>query len=220
MPYGGELLTSNGESRSYDIQNKLLFNRTFNDVHRVNAMLGLQARSVDNLNQSSTIWGYSAERGETVTPPATPEKFQSLAGLPMLEANSWGIFDALYNGNGWGNNSRKDNYLSVFMTAAYVYNEKYILNFSMRTDASNRFGQDHNKRFDPTYSLGVSWRIADEAFIRDNISWLDQLNLRFSFGLQGNVVNNISPNLILRRMGVRPLTMRLFPVYLHCRTRT
>lgn len=202
LPYGGELLTSDGDTRSYDIQNKLLFNRTFADLHRVTAMVGFQVRSSDNVNRSSTIWGYSAERGETVTPPTTPDQFAS--PTPQFGVNDWGIFQEMYNGTAWRNNSRKDNYLSVFLTAAYTYNNRYVFNFSMRTDASNRFGQDHNNRFDPTYSLGVSWNVAEESLIRDNISWLDQLNLRFSFGLQGNVVNNVSPDLILSYAGVRP----------------
>lgn len=202
LPYGGELLTSDGETRGYDIQNKLLFNKTFNDVHRVNVMAGIQVRSTENINRSSTVWGYSAERGETVTPPTHPDDFEALNGLPLLSNSSWGIFSGMYNGSGWRNNSRTDNYFSVFLTAAYSYTNRYVFNFSMRTDASNRFGQDHNKRFDPTYSLGVSWRMAEESFIRDNIAWLNQLNLRFSYGLQGNVVNSISPDLILSRRGI------------------
>ena len=203
LPYGGELLTSDGDTRSYDIQNKLLFNRTFNDVHRVNAMLGFQVRSADNVNRSSTIWGFSAERGETVTPPTTPDNFVSLTGQSQFGTGEWGIFQAMYNGSAWRNNSRKDNYLSLFLTAAYTYCDRYVFNFSMRTDASNRFGQDHNNRFDPTYSLGVSWRVAEEKFIRDHVAWLDQLNLRFSFGMQGNVVNTVSPDLILSYGGIR-----------------
>ena len=204
LPYGGELLTSDGETRGYDIQNKLLFNKTFNDVHRVNVMAGLQLRSTKNVNRSSTIWGYSAERGETVTAPTHPDNFQALNGQPLFGSSQWGIFQKMYNNSGWRNNSRTDNYLSIFLTAAYSYANRYVFNFSMRTDASNRFGQDQNRRFDPTYSLGVSWKIAEESFIRDNVDWLDQLNLRFSYGIQGNVVNSISPDLILSRGGVRP----------------
>ena len=48
----------------------------------------------------------------------------------------------------------------------YTYDDRYVVNFSGRVDASNRFGQDKNKRFQPTWSAGLKWRITNEEFAR------------------------------------------------------
>ncbi len=115
--------------------------------------------------------------------------------------NSWAILESLYDGD-WRNNERTDNYFSVFATLAYSLKDRYVLNANVRNDVSNRFGQDVNKRIDPTYSFGLQWRMSEEPFIKDNISWLNQLNFRGTFGIQGNVVNSISPDLIVRQEGI------------------
>ena len=89
------------------------------------------------------------------------------------------------------------NQCSVFATLAYSFKNRYVLNASLRNDASNRFGQDQNKRFDPTYSFGLSWNVAQEPWLHNWNKVLNQLTLRASYGIQGNAVNSISPDLIL-----------------------
>ena len=74
----------------------------------------------------------------------------------------------------------------------------------MRNDASNRFGQDQNKRFDPTYSFGASWNVAQEPWLQNISNIINQFNLRASYGIQGNAVNSISPELILRMDEIKP----------------
>ena len=43
--------------------------------------------------------------------------------------------------------NRIENKLSEYATAGILYDDRYVVNFSGRVDASNRFGQDKNKRF-------------------------------------------------------------------------
>ena len=62
-------------------------------------------------------------------------------------------------------------------------------------DASNRFGQDKNKRFQPTWSVGLKWRIANETFTQGKW-WLNNLDFYGSYGYQGNAVSTVSPELI------------------------
>ena len=57
---------------------------------------------------------------------------------------------------------RKSNYLSFYGALTYTYDERYVLNASIRTDASNRFGQDKSARFQPVWSLGLRWNVTDE----------------------------------------------------------
>lgn len=73
--------------------------------------------------------------------------------------------------------------LSFFGNAEYNYNSKYFLSGSLRTDGSSRFSKD--SRWGTFWSVGASWRINEEDFLKDN-SVLSRLTLRSSYGGQGN----------------------------------
>lgn len=81
--------------------------------------------------------------------------------------------------------NKVDNKLSEYLSAVYTYDDCYVLNFSARLDASNRFGQDKNKRFEPTWSVGAKWRVTNERFASD-LWWLNNLELYASYGYQGS----------------------------------
>ncbi len=202
LPFGGEFFTQNRNTLSYNIQNKLLVSKTFKEIHRLNIMLGTEIRSTDNKSVSNTVWGYVPERGEQIMRPTAPNDLKPTTGT--TPGKDLGIFEALYQ-NGWGKTSKTDNYFSLFATVAYSLKDRYVFNFNVRNDVSNRFGQDVNKRVDPTYSFGLSYRMAEENFIKEYVPWLEQLNLRVTYGIQGNVVNSLSPDLIAKIRGVLPV---------------
>ena len=72
------------------------------------------------------------------------------------------------------------------------------MNFNARLDASNRFGQDENKKFNPSLSIGVKWRIGNEPFMAWASSWYDMFDISFSYGWRGNAVEAVSPYLIAK----------------------
>ncbi len=84
-----------------------------------------------------------------------------------------------------GNNSYSDNYRmeSFFGRLAADYADKYYIEATWRTDGSSRFHKDH--RWGQFWSLGASWRMSQEGFIKD-VSWIDNLSLRLSYGELGN----------------------------------
>lgn len=110
----------------------------------------------------------------------------------------------MYNGL-WSNKEQTNNYFSVYATAAYSFQNRYVINANVRNDASNRFGQDTHKRFDPTYSFGLLWRITEEPFLKGKAKWLTSLAFKATYGVQGNVLTNISPDLILELKEIRHL---------------
>ena len=73
-----------------------------------------------------------------------------------------------------------------------------MFNFSVRNDVSNRFGQDTKNRFDPTYSFGLSWNAMGEEWLQQQ-KWIHALNMRVTYGIQGNALTNIGPDLVLSR---------------------
>ncbi|PXZ43332.1 MULTISPECIES: SusC/RagA family TonB-linked outer membrane protein [Sanguibacteroides] len=193
LPFGGELYNGASEVLAWNVQNKITFSKTVNEIHRINILIGTEAASTSTLNRSQTIFGYVAERGEQVIPPTPIKEIVPIGN----EVTNWGILDKLYNGEGWTRSTMTAHQFSLFATLAYALKNRYVLNASIRNDASNRFGQDQNKRFDPTYSFGLSWNIAQEPWLQSISPVLNQFNLRASFGIQGNTVNSISPELIL-----------------------
>lgn len=88
---------------------------------------------------------------------------------------------ALNQGNGSGSGTyATEGYFSRLM---YDYDNKYFINGSVRRDGSSRFHPDN--RWGVFYGIGASWRISQEAFLKD-VSWLNELKLKASYGEQGN----------------------------------
>lgn len=69
----------------------------------------------------------------------------------------------------------------------YDFAGKYLVELSMRSDASPYFPKDTRRGFFPGLSLG--WRISEESFM-DNVQFLDNLKLRASVSKLGNDLVN------------------------------
>ncbi len=101
-------------------------------------------------------------------------------------------FDYLLLGNGTSNVTNSsfvgpDNRLfSLFARADYQFNDKYLLSATVRRDGSSVFGTESRFGVFPSVSLG--WRISEESFLKD-MTWLDDLKLRGSWGKMGSFAN-------------------------------
>jgi TonB-linked SusC/RagA family outer membrane protein len=82
--------------------------------------------------------------------------------------------------NGFSSEKKIEGY---FVRANYNYDNKYYLSASARRDGSSVFSTD--ARWGNFYSVGGSWRIDQEDFMAD-VSWVDRLKLRASYGEVGN----------------------------------
>ena len=72
--------------------------------------------------------------------------------------------------------------LSYIGRINYAYDDKYLVELLMRTDASTKFAPKNYWGFFPSLSAG--WVISKENWMQ-NTTWLDFLKLRASFGLTG-----------------------------------
>ena len=198
IPFGGQLQQVSKTETNYNFQNKILFHKTIKEHHRLNAMAAMEIRSTRYDSNQNTVWGYMPERGKKLSRPTTFSSFQSMNTSSLTE---FGIFENIYRG-AWSNHGSEDNYVSVMGTLSYSYRNRYVVNLSIRNDMSNRFGQDVNRRFDPLYSVAASWDVTEEPWLKDRATWLDQLRLRASYGIQGNTIQSISPDMIVAHQGV------------------
>ncbi|SDI22607.1 TonB-linked outer membrane protein, SusC/RagA family [Bacteroides ovatus] len=80
---------------------------------------------------------------------------------------------------------KKDLYSTkgFFGRVNYSYNDTYFGNVSYRRDASSRFAPEN--RWGNFWSASVAWMLTRESFMED-ITWVNMLKLKASFGQQGN----------------------------------
>ncbi|MFS4471664.1 SusC/RagA family TonB-linked outer membrane protein [Chryseobacterium sp. T20] len=73
--------------------------------------------------------------------------------------------------------------LSYFGSFDYDFNKTYGIVASIRRDGTSRFGDD--RKWGTFWSVGGRWNIDSESFM-DNVSFVDVLKLRGSYGVIGN----------------------------------
>jgi TonB-dependent starch-binding outer membrane protein SusC len=95
---------------------------------------------------------------------------------------------------------------SLFSSATYMFDTRYMVTGTFRADASSRFAENNKWGFFPSVSAG--WRISNEGFMR-NVGWVSDLKLRASTGKLGNQeIDNYAFLTLLRRQGDQYLISR------------
>ena len=137
----------------------LSYYKTFKDLHTINVTAGANFTSSEYKGEGFTATGF-------------------------LNDNLTNIYFAQqYEENGTPAASSDVSRLAGFlMNANYGYNEKYYVDFSVRTDGSSKFGSD--SRFAPFWSLGMAWNVHKEKFMNEDFA---TLKIRGSVGSSGNI---------------------------------
>jgi TonB-linked SusC/RagA family outer membrane protein len=155
------LSESRAESLDIIFANTLNYQKTFSDKHNLNTLVGTEYVT----NYDSDLSGFRSRF------PYTTDEFRFLDnGNSLLDmasggtASEWSLF-------------------SYFGSASYSYDDKYILTANVRADASSRFSEKNRWGYFPSISAG--WIISKENFLSD-VTWLNQLKFRASWGQVGN----------------------------------
>lgn len=155
-----KLTQSTGKNVDWVWTNTAQYNIDFLDKHSFMALAGFESKRYHN----ESFFGYGT-------------------GLQLEDK------DYIYLGNVTANKNvgaGASNYsmTSIFGKLNYTYDEKYLLSFTIRRDASSRLSSDNNYDWFPSVSAG--WRISSEKFMAGASSWLSDLKLRASWGINGN----------------------------------
>ena len=154
------------------------------------------ALNVDNSYSLQWIWSNTVNYSFTVNNhsltalvgmEAKKEYGESLSGYGeglVIEDLDYRYLDAITSGAIVGNNASEYALVSYFGKFNYDWNNRYLASFTIRRDASSRFGMNHNAAIFPSASIG--WRISQEKFMENTTGWLDDLKLRASWGINGN----------------------------------
>ncbi|WP_288647251.1 TonB-dependent receptor [uncultured Parabacteroides sp.] len=73
---------------------------------------------------------------------------------------------------------------SFFAKANYTFDNRYLLEGTVRRDGSSRFGPGN--KFGVFPSIGAGWNIHEEAFMKSTKNFLNEFKLRMSYGSLGN----------------------------------
>ncbi|MFR9504007.1 MAG: SusC/RagA family TonB-linked outer membrane protein [Rikenellaceae bacterium] len=98
-------------------------------------------------------------------------------------------FEGMYELSNFSTVSSTSSYVSdwtkegYFARANFDYANKYYLSLSYRHDGSSRFSAAN--RWGDFGSVGAGWTVSKEDFM-SNVSWIDNLKLRTSYGMTGN----------------------------------
>lgn len=75
---------------------------------------------------------------------------------------------------------------SIFGRLDYNFNDRYILSATIRRDGASNFGA--NRKWGNFPSISLAYRISQEDFMK-NITWLNDLKIRGSYGELGSLAN-------------------------------
>ncbi|MCE8971685.1 TonB-dependent receptor [Bacteroides fragilis] len=183
----GAYTYSNGERRTFRASMKLMGDLTLgvpNLTHFMGKTMYKTFQATADYTKSigrhnlSLLLGYSWEQEDNRTLQGYRDKFPG-NDLPYLNAGSPDNQQASGGGYGWA-------LQSYFGRLKYNFNERYLLEGTMRYDGSSRFPK--NKKFGLFPSLAAGWRISEESFFKENesLEWISALKLKASWGRLGN----------------------------------
>lgn len=127
----------------------------------------------------SGLFGYEQYRAETTGFKATKKGLMD-----------WGVTDITSGAEmqSIGGDAKSVNaILSYFGRANYAFDNRYLLEFSFRADASSKFAPGHRGSFFPSGS--AAWRVSEEPFFEPIKNAVNSLKLRASYGSLGNTVS-------------------------------
>lgn len=187
LPYGGVLKTTNSISSGYTFRVQSDFRRLLGEdaKHLITVSMGFEANSSEYKIYSDEKRGFMKDRGL---------QFTDAVGITLSD---YAFYESWIKQNHMTIGNNLTNMLAGYATVSYSYGNHFTLNANGRFDASNKFGDRSNEKFLPVWSVSGMWNGKENLFKR--VKFVSNLQLRASFGVQGNMLDDQSPNLIIRK---------------------
>lgn len=145
---------------SYTWDTQVNYIKTFGESHTLNAMALM------------SVYSTEAEKYELTGNNVTSETLWYNLGSA---ASGYSDVKSSYG---------KSTMLSYALRVNYGYKGKYLATLSTRWDGSSKFKEGHRWGMFP--SAALAWRISEENFVKNSMSWINNLKLRVSYGATGN----------------------------------
>jgi len=151
----------------WQVENVLTYNKTFFEKNNLTVVLGQSA-------QKYSVRKLGGSDYDLLETDPNKANINSATGSRDDE-RTWGGTDG-YNFTALA---------SYFGRIDYNYDERYMLQFTMRRDGSSRFGPNHKWATFPALSVG--WNVLNEPYMRQFQSDVfNSMKVRFSWGKNGN----------------------------------
>lgn len=187
LPKGGRLGSTVTDYDYYNLRLQLNYQKTFAERHDLTALLGGEIRQDKYNSQSSERFGYDDQK-------------LTYSQVDWIKMSQDGIIGQLSTSpqrrsENLNNSETTHRYVSAYMNVGYTYDRKYTANASVRVEQADLFGTDPKYRYRPLWSLGGSWNVTNEDFMK-SYKWLNMLKVRATYGITGNVDQSSSPYLL------------------------
>ena len=142
------------------------FDRTFNDVHKVSAMLGFSWEQKDNND------GFGVRVNNFFDDTIKWYNLTYAGEIKGVNGVISGTKETVRN-------------ISFYGRVGYSYASRYMIQATVRRDGSSVFGEGHQWGTFP--SVSVAWNMAEEQFMKDQ-TIVDILKIRLGYGVSGNAL--------------------------------
>ncbi|TXH54488.1 MAG: TonB-dependent receptor, partial [Bacteroidia bacterium] len=190
LPYGGLLKTNNSKQESYTARAQVDYRKLTGskNQHMYTAMGGFELNGSNTNSLSDENRGFVKNRG--------------MQFIDQIDLESFPYYKTWLNKNHRVIRFDKNRQVSAYTTLGYSFYNYITLNANARVDASNKFGSRSNEKMLPVWSVSSMVNIG-EIFMSKN-DWVNDWRLRSSFGKQGNMLEDQSPNLIIKQGVIDP----------------
>lgn len=176
IPLGGILGLQNSNTISNNVRAQLNYDLNWKD-NRITTLAGYELSQTSTDFNGSTLYGYNDDNAT----------FTNINPTTYFPINPSG-YSTINSGSSIGGTI--DRIRSSFANAAYTYKDRYTLSASGRIDGSNYFGVAIKEKTLPLWSAGAKWDIDKEPFY--HIYWLPVLDLRATYGYNGNLDRSVT----------------------------
>ena len=165
-----------GNNSTWQIENTLTYDKNFGR-HTIGVVLGQSALKTKGDELGGSHWN--------LVNTEKPSINYTTGGDLELSTDADGKVTGAKSLIGvWGGPYTQHRLASLFARLSYNYDERYMLQFTIRRDGSSRFGS--NNKYGTFPSASVGWNIMNEQFMQSTRDWLTNLKLRASWGKNGN----------------------------------
>lgn len=161
---------------NWQVENTLTYDKQFGK-HTIGVVLGQSAMK----NKSDYL---GAERWNIINLEKPYMSYTNANVVYEVDADGKLIGTPVAEFNGWGGPNVEHRISSLFGRVSYNYDEKYMLQATIRRDGSSRFGP--NNKYGTFPSVSVGWNIMNEKFMEQTQGWLSNLKFRASWGKNGS----------------------------------
>ncbi len=168
--YNGSASKNEGNAISKNLELTSRYHTTFNENHRLDALVGYSYLYKEND-------GFGASNGNF---SSTAFLWNNLGNGSLLTEE-----DRHAGMSSYRNSSKL---VGFFGRASYGYDNKYNLLLSLRHEGSTKFGENYKWATFPSVSAG--WTIINEDFMEGTRDWLNNLKLRVGYGVTGVTPND------------------------------